>query len=295
MKYVYAHLDDEKAAKAHTRLMTQLVGAEKSTDKFQARDKRRTRSSGGKEPSSRNKASSSVQLPMAATEKASKLNLDEVPGPSGKKRAGSVRGTTARQSHGGCENSSNRQRLLEQKRGILLEMKGVVSRQAEALDRLMECSANQDRPLKIKEGGGHITSRRSSSFQESDGCSTKSSGLLPVRTNSIKKGAGARSKAMNLTTRSGSCPAALDRVLRSSRANAALPLPPFKPPENDTSAFLARGGRWGEGIRQSAPRRDSLGSPSSASYATFCNRGANGGRATLGICRRPTNVPALKV
>lgn len=298
MKYVYAHVDGEKAAKAHARLMTQLVGTEKSADKLQARNQRRNGSSGEKELYSRTMDSSRAEVSRVALEDAERSSPVDVSA-SVKKQAGRGRGRIERQTQWSCESSGNRQRLLEQKRGILLEMKGVVSRQAEALDRLMGSSKIPNR-----ERDCYPNSRRSSSFQESDGGSTKSSSLLPGRAKSVRKRSGSGSQATGQNLRSvlpvgvpdhmpKSSPAKLP--LTSPKIKAALPLPPPKPPQNDTSAFLARGGRWGEGIRQSPQRRDSVRSPSSASYATFCNRGSDAGRALLGKSQRPRIVPALKM
>lgn len=300
MKYVYAHVDGERAAKAHTRLMTQLVGAEKSADKLQARNQRRIGCSGDNELCSRNKASSKVEISRVAVGKAERSNPVDVSA-SWKKPAGRRRESIACQTQGSCESSGNRRRLLEQKRGILLEMKGVVSRQAEALDRLMGISGNP-----MREGDCYTNSRRGSSLQDSDGGSTKSSSLLPNEAKSNRKRSGSGSPAVGQNLRSGfSLGVPLpDRIpksfsaklpLTSSKVKAALPLPPPKPPQNDTSAFLARGGRWGDGIRQTPQRRESLASPSSASYATFCNRGSNAGRALFGKSQRPRIVPALKI
>lgn len=286
MKYVYAHVDDQKAARAHTQLMAQLVGAEKPADNRQERRQPRTHRKGGDEAT------------LAALGKAGAGTLAS----SGRQGEQSVRGGVLSQTHGGGGNAGNRQRLLEQKRGILLEMKGVVSRQAEALDRLVESSANVNRAAQVGRGSGENSRRRSTYFQGSLGGSTKPSSVHHEGTESNRRRSKARSEAAGQHTRRASCLDVSNLVVHNTpatlsssgaRMKAPQPLPLPRPPENKTSAFLARGGRWGEESLQGTSRRDSLASASSASYATYCNRSAGGGRAAPRRSRHPAVVPAL--
>lgn len=293
MKYVYAHVDDQKAARAHTRLMSQLVGAEKSADKLQERRPSQIRHSRG-----------SNEVALAAL---GKPDVDTL-GSSGRRREPSERGgDVVSQPLGGGGNIGNRQRLLEQKREILLEMKGVVCRQAEALDRLVDSNANVNSRAAHQAGGrgGGNDSRRRSSFQGSYGGGSTISSSLPSGTEGDRRSSKACSKAADhhQSTRRTSCPDVSNLVVRNTpaklsssatRVKARLPLALPRPPENDTSAFLARGGRWGGESRQGTSRSGSLASASSASYATFCNRSGGGGGAALrGSSRRPAAVPAL--
>ncbi|CAM9454376.1 unnamed protein product [Ectocarpus fasciculatus] len=281
MKYVYSHIDGQKAAKAHTRLMTNLAREEKQlAAKPNPHEQRRRRGS----------SSNGGDKRMLA------VNGD------GLRRAGPVAGSSAPPGvhggvlscHGGggggdCNSGSRERQLLERKRGILLEMKGVVSRQAEALDRLVQSSANAN--IAAENGrrrGGDRNSRHSRPSQAS--VSTSSSSLF------IPNGA-----TSGRNSRSGSCPDTpsfiknYPAVLPSSaaRTKTELPMPPTVPPDNGTSAFLARGGRWGGGSRRGSCRRDSVTTASSASYATYCKRDRDQGREVPGISRRPAAVPAL--
>lgn len=274
MKYVYAHVDGQKAARAHTRLMAQLVGEEKSADKLLESRQSHIRRKGSKE------------VTLAALGKADVGTLAS----SGRRREKSARGTVLSQPDGGGGIVGNRQRLLEKKRRILLEMKGVVSRQAEALDRLVESSADINRAAQAGGRGGDNNNRRQRSFQGSHGGSTKSSSVPHAGTESGRRSSKALSKAAP-STRRASCLDVSNFVVRKTPA-----MPPPRPPENDTSAFLARGGRWGgEGRQGTSSRRDSLASASSASYATYCNRGPARGAAALKSSRRPAVIPALPV
>lgn len=299
MKYVYAHVDGQQAGKAHARPMTQLAGAGKPAEKIQAR---RSCSGGGKEPFARNSPASRVEGALVASHAPPVMGRAEACEaytivPSKRGMAKTVREVVMTQHHGGGGNgnSRHRQQLLEKKRGILLAMKGVVGRQAEALDRLVESSANYN------------LSRKSRSFQRTNGSSTTSSCLLRERRKS-DGGSRAGSKALlrgQTTQKKASCLDASSFVDQNSRtvlspfiarAKAALPSRPPRPPENDTSAFLARGGRWGRENRQgTSSTRNSLSSVSSASYATYCERDRAGGGAVRGVDRRPEIVPALPV
>lgn len=304
MKYVHARLDGQKAARAHTRLMTQPVGAKKTADKPGKRHRRS--GDGGKEPSPRKRVGSkmvdgalagSSTLPFMGTVEGCATGSTAA---SSERRVGkSGRGAAMAQHHGGDGSSANsryRQQLLERKRSILLEMKGVVGRQAEAVDRLVASSANN----RVTKGGVcgdySSSSRRSRSLQESKGSSPTPGCILHERRKSDRCS----------RVGSASCVDASNLVVQNSPAmpspftagvKAALPLPPPRPPENDTSAFLARGGRWGGESRHGpSSTRDSLASVSSASYATYCKRDLEGGRATRGVVgRRPGIVPALPV
>ncbi|CAM9580872.1 unnamed protein product [Pylaiella littoralis] len=273
MKHVHARLDGQKAARAHTRLMTQPVGAKNTADKPGKRHRRSGDS--GKEPSPRKRVGS-------------KMVDGALAGSSTLPFMGTVEGCAT--------GSTAAQQLLERKRSILLEMKGVVGRQAEAVDRLVASSAN-NRVTKRGVCGDYSSSRRRSrSLQESKGSSPTPCCILHERRKSDRCS----------RVGSASCVDASNLVVQNSPAmpspftagvKAALPLPPPRPPENDTSAFLARGGRWGGESRHGASStRDSLASVSSASYATYCKRDLEGGRATRGVVgRRPGIVPALPV
>lgn len=283
MKYVYARVDDQNAARAHTRLMAQLVGAEQSADKLQDRRQSRIRARKCEE----------------ATSTASGIAVAGTLASSGRRSKQSARGTVSSQPHGGGGNiDNNRQRLLEQKREILLEMKGVVCRQAEALDHLVEGSANVNRAAQTGGRSGDSDSRRRP-YQGSYGGSTKSSSVPFEGKASGSRSCRALAKAAgHQSTRRASCPDVSNLVVHSipgaSTAGVKL-LPPPRPPENDTSAFLARGGRWGGESRQGTSRRgrDSLASASSASYATYCNRSSGGRAVALRGSLRPAAVPTL--
>ncbi|CAM9951974.1 unnamed protein product [Ectocarpus sp. 13 AM-2016] len=274
MKYVYSHIEGRKGAKAHTRRMTNVVREEKQLAvKPDAHEQRRRRRSSS--------SSSGGDKRMFAANDA------------GSRRAGPVAGSSAapllgKGGEGGRNSGSRERQLLERKRGILLEMKGVVSRQAEALDRLVQSSTNAYVAGNGRRRGGDRSSRQSRSSQAS--VSTSSSLFTP-------KGA-----TSGRNTRSGSYPHTSSLIKKSSAMlpssstgrKAELPMPPAVPPDNGTSAFLARGGRWGGESRRRSWRRDSVITASSASYATYCKRDRVQDRE-LGISRRHAAVPALPV
>lgn len=298
MKYVYAHVDGQKAARAHARLMTQLIGAEKSADKLEAR-RQRSSGSGGMEPlAGRSSAGTRMGGALAASSAPSVMGTAGGSGTGSSTVASSERKTTkperggpvARQHRGSGggdgENSGHRQQLLEKKRGILLEMKGVVRRQAEALDRLVESGENKNRDTQVGERSidHHNSSRRSRPFQESNGSSTAtSSWFLHEARHRGDDNVGSRAASKATTAMQGR------RSSRMSCLGAAS--------NNNTSAFLARGGRWGgESSRNGgSSTRGSLASVSSASYATYCKRDRRGGGGEgRGVGRRrPGIVPAL--
>ncbi|CAM9291250.1 unnamed protein product, partial [Hapterophycus canaliculatus] len=294
MKYVYARVDGEKAAREHAHLMAQLVVGEKCADGLQARQQSyRRRSSGNtcdkEEALARNRASSTRKGPMLGLAARPKMNKA---------------GDDNNNNHGVvAAGSGSRQRLLEKKRGILLEIKGVVSRQAEALDRLVESSANISGARKGRgsEGGGHCGGGRS--FNGSNSGSFQSSSL-PTEGTATHGCSRVSSVPLCHTTRSISCPDLSKVIVRTpsfrsstiaGRPKAPLPLVPPRPPENDTSAFLARGGRWGRESRLGSSRRGSVTSLSSASYATYCKRDLGDGRTVPRASRRPLLVPKLPV
>ena len=235
---------------------------------------------------------------MAASGNAGASSLES----SGRRREQSTRRIGPSEPHGkGGDVGNNRQRLLEQKREILLEMKGVVSRQAEALERLGGSSATTvNRAAQTGgrgRGGGSDSTRRRSVPASYGGGSTKSSSVPTWEgTESCSRSSRAPSKAAgHQSTRRASCPDVSNLTVHSTPAGVRALAPP-RPPENDTSAFLARGGRWGGEGRQGTSRRgrDSLASASSASYATYCNRSPGGGRAApLRDVARPAAVPSL--
>ncbi|CAM9878089.1 unnamed protein product [Ectocarpus sp. 12 AP-2014] len=272
MKYVYSHMEGQKGAKAHTRLMTNVVREEKQLAvKPNAHEQRRRRRSSS--------SSSGGDKRMFAANDA------------GSRRAGPVAGSSAppllsKGGEGGRNSGSRERQLLERKRGILLEMKGVVSRQAEALDRLVQSSANANVAGNGRRRGRDRSSRQSRPSQAS--AWTSSSLFTPNGATSGRN------------TRSGSCPHISSLIKEppamlpssSTRPKAELPMPPTVPPDNGTSAFLARGGRWGGESRRRSWGRDSVTTASSASYATYCMRDRDQGRV-LGISRRPAAVPAL--
>lgn len=282
MKYVYAHVDDQKAARAHTRLMAQLVGAEKSADKLQERRSSQAGRRGSKD------------ISLAPLSKANVGNFES----SERRRELRVRGGgVVSGPHGGSGNVGNRQRLLEQKREILLEMKGVVCRQAAALDRLVDSNANVNRAAHAGGRSGGNDTRRRRSYGGSLKPSSVPSGTASDRSSK------ALSKADPQSIRRSSCPDVSNLVVRNTSTKlsssatgvrAPLPFAPPRPPENDTSAFLARGGKWGGESRQGTSSSGSLVSASSASYATFCDRSPGGrGAALRRSRRRPAAVPAL--
>lgn len=295
MKYVYSHIDGQKASKAHTRLMTNLVGEGKelAAKPHAHKQRRRHSSSGGDTSMFAANGAGSRKAGLVAGLSAPPVLSKAGEGTEESRRGG--RGGTegmqrgVRPCHGGGCNSGSRERqLLERKRGILLEMKGVVSRQAEALDKLVQSSTNANIAAENeRRKGGDCKSRQGRHSQAS--ASTSSSLFVPSGATSGRN------------TRSGSCPDISSLAKHSpamlpsstTRSKAELPMPPTVPPDNGTSAFLARGGRWGGESRRGSCRRDSVTTASSASYATYCKRDRDRGREVLGISRRPAVVPAL--
>ncbi|CAB1120038.1 unnamed protein product [Ectocarpus sp. CCAP 1310/34] len=273
MKYMYSHIEGQNGAKAHTRLTTNVVREEKQIAvKPNAHKQRRRRRSSSS-------SSGGDKRKFVASD-------------AGSRRAGPVAGSSAppllsKGGEGGRNSGSRERQLLERKRGILLEMKGVVNRQAEALDRLVQSSANANVAGNGRRRGGDRNSRKSRPSQAS--VSTSSSLFTPNGATSGQN------------TRSGSCPHISSHIKKSpamlpsplTRPKAELPMPPTVPQDNGTSAFLARGGRWGGESRRRSWRRDSVTTASSASYATYCKRDRDQGM--LGIGRRPAAVPALPV
>ncbi|CAM9419788.1 unnamed protein product [Scytosiphon promiscuus] len=309
MKYVYAHIDGEKAARAQARLMAQLVSGEKSADKQQAREhtrRRRNRSKAGiQEVLGRNRVISGTTEALAGlgvsleVDKARNIpdNNSTVAASGGKRGVG----IPSYIGGSGGDVSGSRQRLLEKKRNILLEMKGVVSRQAEALDRLVENNAVTSGAGKGRRGGGGCRRGGGQSLNRSNSDSFQGSGL---RTEGATphRASGSGSAPLDHAPRSASCADAPQSLIltpstRSSVSTAwpkaPLPLARPRPPENDTSAFLARGGRWGGESRRASSRRGSVAAMSSASYATYCKRDLDNGRAVPRVNRRPALVPFL--
>lgn len=294
MKYVYKHVNEQKAAKAHARLQTQIAGADRS-------DKRRTPNSrsGRGAKLARNANLSIPEEPIKATPN---FQRGRVPRDTSKSKTGErgARGPALR-------DATSKQRLLEEKRGILFELRGVVSRQAEALDRLVESCGNTcaiDNRGKSDAAGGRGGDGRNNTFAQGDnGCrlhrrsQSASSGCrraapqrakphstISIATSGRNAVARARSTASSVTTSNTSLSSL------SSRGKVTLPA---RPPENATSTFLALGGQWGGETRTGALSHDSAAS--SASYATYCEPRRLQGDTARRIGRRPGVVPALPI
>ncbi|CAN0106849.1 unnamed protein product, partial [Laminaria digitata] len=182
-------------------------------------------------------------------------------------------------SHG-----TGRRRLLAEKRGILLELKGVVNRQAEALDRLVDSCGDTLGGVRsrggVERGGiqysqksrGDTTTSWADRFGDAQGASYYDNNVRPKQ----------RPAAYSPAT------------IGPARGKGNVSFPP-RPPESGTSAFLARGGRWGGGGGTRVSGRNSVAS--SASYATYANNKGRGRREedAFGVCRRPAEVPTLQL
>lgn len=204
-------------------------------------------------------------------------------------------------SHG-----TGRQRLLAEKRGILLELKGVVSRQAEALDRLVDsCGDNTLGGAKLTSGvgsGSGSGSSRSggsggSKFSGWDSSNSSRSSAAGIRGRYQKNRGNNAIKADRVAGQGGASCYDNGRAKHTSAVSPAATrekgkvfLPP-RPPENDTSAFLARGGRWGGEGGPRVSGRNSVAS--TASYATYANKGRGKREDTFGVCTRRPEVPTL--
>lgn len=213
-------------------------------------------------------------------------------------------------SHG-----TGRRRLLAEKRGILLELKGVVNRQAEALDRLVDSCGDTlgGGGLRSRGGvgsgsGGSRGGSRGSKFSGWDnGSSSGSRSSAPERGGVACKYSQKRRGGDNASwperfeavhgasghhnVRVKQRAAVFSPAMIASARGKGNPMFPPRPPEKGTSDFLARGGRWGRGGGTRGSGRSSVAS--SASYATYANKGRARREDAFGGCRRPAKVPVL--
>lgn len=284
LKYVYKTVDDRKVERMHKRQMAELAeGRRKNPDRTRAL----SRNVGQRE------AIPSSSAHQATTGRGGTVNAGMA---SLSGSAGGIHSPATGQNKG-------RRRLLEQKRGILLQLKGLVSRQAEALDQLAEGCDDTTK--------NHNTSS-SSVYSGRTGRGCRSSG-------SVRDRAAARyrdridwaSGSRGTSTMSSSAPPSSYRPTQSGRTHCSStdrytnellrPLP--RPPEqNATSNFLALGGRWenttvGEGVSR---HRSSIASSASyASYGEWDNgrwkKDSGGMRGNGGCYRTPNGVPALPI
>lgn len=221
------------------------------------------------------------------------------------KPEGSVRGTSP------LSHRSGRRRLLAEKRGILLELKGVVNRQAEALDRLVNsCGDTLGGGVRSRggicsdsgSGGSHCSNfsgwdNNSSNGSRSSAPERGRINRYPQKSRGDNNASRAERVAATQTAprydnvRAKQRPAVCSPAIIASARGKGKSLFPPRPPENGTSAFLARGGRWGGegGTHVSGPNS----AASSASYATYANRGLARKNDAPAACRRPAEVPVL--
>lgn len=235
-KYMYKHLGDQGEARARARVVNHVTGSG-SSDKFRKTTRRND--------------------PATTTQGVSMR-------PSGDCVARRGGATAGDGSHGVA-----RRQLLEKKKGILLELKGVVSRQAEALDRLAEGHNTDD------------TQRRSMGRTDRQ---TVRARVTPHFVRTVPS-------TGETSTRNS--PTVSSTTGRSTLRTTPHVLP--TPPQSATAAFLAQGGRWG-GQGRNVAQHTRKSAASSASYATYCERGRDrGGAVPLAGRRRPGAVPALPI
>lgn len=282
MKDVFQAVDDQKKERTRVRLAGQLAATERPE---------RGLAGASAHDTSRKKSTSKPSLCIAAEKRGRSGNMETV--------AMLGNGRPSFREHG-------RRRLLEQKRGILMELKGLVSRQVDALDRLVGgCGlrfasiAGTDTCVAAKARKGRIVG--------SIGCNRTLEGIAPE----VDGQARVRTSSSKLSTLSSSftstCPTTTCHAYSSSsNRSKQLRLLPPPPEENAVSGFLARGGRWesakgGEvGLRLKTERRSSIAS--SASYASYGGLGRAGGAVavrTTGDCEEfywvPRKVPPLPI
>lgn len=297
MKYVYKHLDEEKATRAVGCIVAQINGENRS-------NKRRTRSTpcgmGGGRQLFRNYKHSTTSpqaLTKASTAAGQGREVDRVC--AGSRRGGKMGGAPLPCVRG-------RRRLLEEKRGILMELKEIVGRQAEALDRLVEgCVATNGGKTAstinaVGGGSSHSGnfgdwSRHKSYRARIHGGSRSSRGNDGER---LKPHSTSTTSASVYRNTSGSVKdtSTVSSSTSSALSRAAEQETPPTSSENATSAFLTRGGRWeGKVARRDVSRkRNSVAS--TASYATYCERaGGKGGEAAVRLDRHPSKVPMLPI
>lgn len=316
MDYVHKREDSQRLPRAPVGPTTKRTGADSTAGERRTRQIRRQRGgSGGGEDNQARGGLAGLRVAAASELAADNRSLPfagrvQGGGAAVVKPEGSVRGTSPL-SHG-----SGRRRLLAEKRGILLELKGVVNRQAEALDRLVDsCGDTLGVGVKSRGGvrsdsgsGGSRGGSRRSKFSGWDNSSSSGSrSSAPERRRNINKYPqdSRRDNNASWAERFAAAQAAprYDNVrakqrsavwspatIASARGKGKALFPP-RPPENGTSAFLARGGRWGGegGTHVSGPNS----AASSASYATYANRGLARRDGASGVCRRPAEVPVL--
>lgn len=272
MDQLYKHVDDQRAARAQARLVTQIEKANRPHQTRQSHGRGGGGGGGGPNKLGHNKRPMMTRVPEEACPE----------GTAGTGRGG-INATIGGGTKTACSHGAGRRRLLEQKREILTELKGVVGRQAEALDRLVgHCGGVVGTS---NDGDGLATRTNTSSepsatvFGGAPGSRTRSS-----RRSTSRDNAGRRRKTTSTVS--------LHPLSQSARDSPA-------PREDATSAFLAQGGRWGTGpataAAAAASRRRNKSAASSASYATYAERGSGRRGSVLGIVKRPGGIPALPI
>lgn len=203
---------------------------------------------------------------------------------------------------GGHGESTRRRRLLGEKRGILLELQGLMSRQARALQCLAQDHAlelatfhagnNGDHTERLQEPKASSQLGSQHKNREPHGCRMAEESFA----SSIMTDCQARTTLSSrtcLTTSSASASASPKRcapLLQSSAASEHG----SHPKVSQTSAFLASGGQWRNDRSRSNGKQTS--DASSASYATYGGRELkNGGVHHAYNSRRPRGVPSLKL
>lgn len=288
MEQLYKHVDDQKAVRAQARLVTQIEKANLPNRTRQVRG--RGGGGGGGGPNKRGHYSREGSTPVHG-ERTCPLGTTT--------RGSNGRGIGVMMIEGGGSNTGSssgagRRRLLEQKRGILAELKGVVSRQAQALDRLVERCG----PVSNNSSGDGLTSTRASSSSLPSGRIFRGAafGSKPVTRSSRRSGA--NNGDNNSTSHGRNTTISAASLNSSSTLSQSARDPPRRRTEQQdpTSAFLAHGGRWGAGAAPAAVSLRRRSVASSASYATYAERSSGLRRGSmLGVCRRPGGMPALPI
>lgn len=213
-------------------------------------------------------------------------SADQVPNGRGKPvntGVSSLSGSTGENQIPTAGQSKGKRRLLEQKRGILLEIKDLVSRQTETIDRLAEGCGDTTRNRKTSRSVVY-TGRAGRSLMSSSRGTSMVSSSVP---------SSSRRQSQLPQTRCS-----------STGRNAITPLPPLpSPPEQSaTSKFLTLGGRWENTTVEERVCRHRSSIASSASYASYGERDnermAKGGgeMPRYKECyRTPKRVPALRI
>lgn len=205
----------------------------------------------------------------------------------------------ARPRQGGHGESTRRRCLLGEKRGILLELQGLMSRQARALQCLAQDHAlatshagnNGDDAERLQEPKASSQLDSQHNKREPHGCRRAQESFASSIMTDYQEGRTSSSRT-RLTTSSASvspkrrCAPLLQSSAASENGNC--------PKVSQTSAFLASGGQWRN--NRSSANGKQTSDASSASYATYGELGLKtGGVHHACNSRRPRGVPALKI